>query len=90
MAQIRFTVKLNGTETNPYHQFGLGLNPFPQLGRYEYAAQLLHLAKLGADPIPDPNYIRRHLRGWSEEFVEVCCSRFEKGKMVEFEVYFEE
>jgi hypothetical protein len=90
MARIQFTVRLNGTDTNPFHQFGVTQNPFPQLAKREYDGALRHLGKLGADPIPDPDHIRRHLVGFSEEFVNLCCARFWKGEMVEFEVYFEE
>jgi hypothetical protein len=90
MARIEFTVRLNGTNENPYHKLGLLQNPFPQVAKHEYSAQLLHLAKLGAVCIPDTNYIRRHLEGYSKEFVEECCRRFRRGEMVEFEVYFDE
>ncbi len=79
-------VNLNGTDTNPFHVMGLTQNPFPQLARYEFDRYTLHLAKLGADPVPDTDYIRAHLRGWSPEFVELCCKHFVRGKMVRFVV----
>lgn len=90
MRRIQFTVRLNGTDENPFHKFGMTQNPFPQVARYEYTRHLLRLQKLGGDPIPDTDYIRRTLTGFSEEFVDLCCTRFKKGEMVEFEVYFEE
>ena len=80
-------VDLNGTDTNPFHKFGLTQNPFPQLGRMEFDRYTLHLAKLGADPIPDTDYIRNHLRGWEPEFVDGCCARFKKGEMVTFFIH---
>jgi hypothetical protein len=39
---------------------------------------------LGGDPIPDVDYIRRHLEGWSDEFIELCCEQFKPGEYVEF------
>jgi hypothetical protein len=90
MAKIQFTVRLNGTNENPFHRLGLIQNPFPQVAKSEYAPHLLHLARLGGVCIPDTDYIRRHLQGWSEEFVEGCCRRFRRGEMVEFDAYFEE
>jgi hypothetical protein len=90
MARIQFTVRLNGTDTNPFLQFGLSQNPFTQLSDAKYDAALRQLGKLGAEPIPDTDHIRRHLVGFSEEFVNLCCARFQKGKMIEFEVYFDE
>jgi hypothetical protein len=81
---MTFTVCLNGTDTNPYVELGLTQNPFPQIAEYEYTAQILHLQALGGMPIPDVDYIRRHLTGWSPEFVEGCCKRFRKGEYVKF------
>lgn len=89
MATMRLTVNLNGTDTNPWHQYGLMQNPFPQIADARYEKQIRHLAKLGADPIPDTNYIRKHLEGWSKEFVDGCCERFRKGEMVTFNIQFE-
>jgi hypothetical protein len=51
--KFQFEVVLNGTDTNPYHKYGLEKNPFPQIARYEYTAHMLHIAHLGGDPIPD-------------------------------------
>lgn len=87
---MKLTIILNGTNENPFHKMGLKQNPFPQLGMQEYDAMCLHLQKLGADPIPDTSYIKNHLKGWSKEFVELCCEKFKKGEMIEFEVTFEE
>jgi TorA maturation chaperone TorD len=47
---------------------------------------MLHLARLDGDPIPDTDYIRNHLRGWSPEFIELCCKQFRKGELVAFDV----
>ncbi len=83
---MKFTVALNGTDQNPYHQFGLKQNPFPQIGDARYDPSLRHLARLGAEPIPDIEYIKKHLTGWSDEFVNLCCRMFKKGEMVRFTV----
>lgn len=87
---MKLSVALNGTDENPFHRMGLKQNPFPQLGMQEYDSVCLHLQKLGADPIPDIDYIINHLKGWSKEFVELCCQNFKKGEMVEFEVSFQD
>lgn len=87
---IKITVKLNGTDNNPYSQWGVTSNPFPQYAKYPYTGAVLHLQKLGSDPIPDVAYIREHLKGWNPEFVDLCCDRFKKGEMVSFEISFED
>lgn len=84
----KFLVELNGTDENPYHRLGLTQNPFPQLGKAEYDAAERRLHSLGGDPIPDTDYIREKLKGFNPEFVELCCSKFEKGKMVKFYIEF--
>lgn len=81
-------VVLNGTDENPWHLYGLSQNPFPQIAKAEVSGLLLHLAALGGDPIPNVEYIRGYLKGWSDEFVELCCAKYEQGKMVEFHVEF--
>lgn len=85
---MKLSIALNGTDENPYHRMGLKQNPFPQLGMQEYDGICLHLQKLGADPIPDIDFIKNHLNGWSEEFIDLCCRMFKKGEMIEFEVSF--
>ncbi len=84
--KMELEVRLNGTDTNPFHQYGLKQNPFPQLGKYEYDSHCLQVQKLGAHPIPNADYIRETLKGFSQEFVELCCHMFQKGKMVKFTV----
>lgn len=81
---MKLRVRLNGTDKNPFHMYGLKQNPFPQIAKYEYVAHIMHLQKLGADPIPNVEYIRKHLEGWKPEFVELCVKNFVPGKMVEF------
>jgi hypothetical protein len=84
-------VKLNGTDINPFYKmYGVKQNPFPQIADYKYAAQCIHLQKLGATPIIRVQEIRDHLKGWSKEFVDLCCSKFVPGQMVEFTVKFED
>lgn len=85
---ITLRVVLNGTNENPWHKFGLKQNPFPQLASAEYAQQALHLQKLGADPIPNVEYIREHLKGWHPDFVDLCCKMYKPGELVRFQVEF--
>jgi hypothetical protein len=68
---MKITVALNGTDKNPFEQYGVTQNPFPQIAEYEYAPACLRLQKLGGLPIPQNNaeqYIRETLKGFSEEF----------------------
>lgn len=82
--QIR--VDLNGTGENPYARWGLSQNPFPQIASAETDMHLRHLAKLGAEPIPDADYIRHHLKGWSQEFIDLCIRQYRQGEYVSFNV----
>lgn len=86
--KVTLRVALNGTNENPYHKLGLTQNPFPQIATFEANGACFHLAKLGADPIPNAHAIREHLRGWGTEFVDLCCERFKKGVYVVFYVEF--
>jgi hypothetical protein len=85
---MRFQVTLNGTERNPFEQFGLTQNPIPSSGSREFDAALLHLQALGGEPIPHQEvgqaeaYIRAHLAGWSKEFVDMCVAAFQPGMIV--------
>lgn len=88
---MKLQVKLNGTATNPFARYGLKQNPFPQIAEYEYSAGCLQVQKLGGEPIPHDRYeeyIRDVLSDFSEEFVNLCVSRFKPGEMVEFDVTF--
>lgn len=83
---MRFEVTLNGTAENPFAKMGLTQNPFPQIAEAQYAAGCLRVQALGGEPIRDVQDIRERLKGFSEEFVGLCCARFEPGKMVRFAV----
>lgn len=85
---MKFKVQLNGTNENPYHKFGLSQNPFPQLAKYEYTHWILQAQKLGGDPIPNTQYIRDTLKGFTNEFIELCCKKYVLGEYVTFEVEF--
>jgi hypothetical protein len=91
--QIKIRVELNGTDSNPWHIFGLTQNPIPQLGKYEYDRACLQMQKLGGPPIPHDRveeYIRKVLKGFDEEFVKLCVDQFKPGEIVRFEVFFPE
>lgn len=88
--KMRLFIELNGTDENPYGKLGMTQNPFPQIAQAEYTDGCLQLQALGGEPIPDTDYIRKHLRGWSKEFVDLCCAQFQKGKVVKFYVSWEE
>lgn len=87
----RFVVRLNGTNENPWHRFGLLCNPFPQIAKAEYMAGEAAIAALDGDPLSGPEDIRNRLRGWvSDELIELCVAQFRPGEHVAFEVTFEE
>jgi hypothetical protein len=83
-------VVLNGTDVNPYHRWGLTQNPIPQLGVRQWDEQVLRVQGLAGEPIPSVEYIREKLDGMSIEFVELLCSKYVKGEVVEFDVSWEE
>lgn len=85
---MRITVKLNGTDENPYAKYGLKCNPFPQIGLDEFRGANALLADLAANPIKDLDDLRNRLKGCTGEFIDLCCQRFEKGKTVEFQIDF--
>ena len=85
---MKLKVALNGTDTNPYMKMGFTQNPFPQVAKAELMHAMNQLNKLAAEPIPDTRYIRETLKGWSEEFVDLCVQKFKKGQYIEFTVEF--
>lgn len=88
MATLR--IELNGTDANPWHAMSLKQNPFPQLARFETDHQVRRIQALGGDPIPNAEYIRVFLKGFvTQELIDLCVSRFEKGKLVRFNVYWQ-
>jgi hypothetical protein len=86
--KLTLRVTLNGTDANPWHRFGLKLNPFPQIARAELTGAMRQLASLDGDPIRDEADLRARLRGWSEEFIEACLANFKPGKRTRFVVSF--
>jgi hypothetical protein len=85
---LQLDILLNGTNENPWHTYGLTQNPFPQIAKYEWTARCLVLQSLGGDPIPNVAYIREKLKGFTEEFINLCCDKFRPGKLVRFTVAF--
>src|SRR5215469_13142216 len=72
-------VRLNGTDTNPFHAMGLTQNPFPQLGKAKWDKAERQLHRLGGDPIPHdaaPAYIADVLTGFHQEFIDLCIKNF--------------
>lgn len=84
----RLRVTLNGTDKNPYARYGLKHNPFPQMGKAEYQGAEMAVNSLGGEPIKDEADIRRRLRGFSAEFVNLCVHNFKPGVTVSFYVTF--
>ena len=88
MERIELNVTVNGTDTNPWHRFGLRQNPFPQTGKAEYAAGERQLASLDGDPVRTSDDIRERLAGFDPKFVEGVIRRWQPGRRVSFKVMF--
>jgi hypothetical protein len=82
--QIRVT--LNGSPTNPWHQYGLKANPFPQIPKAEFRTANEMLQRLDSDPLTSTDDIRRILDGCDSEFVDLCCRVFKPGERISFDV----
>jgi hypothetical protein len=83
-------VRLNGTDENIWHKWGLKKNPFPQIGKAEFDAAERQINSLDGDPIKNIADIRRRLEGFDREFIELCIKQFKPGKRTVFEVTFPE
>jgi hypothetical protein len=88
MDRIELNVTINGTGMNPWHRFGLRQNPFPQIGKAEYAAGERKLASLDGDPVRSADDIRERLAGFDPEFVEGVIQRWQPGRRVRFKIVF--
>jgi hypothetical protein len=88
MDRIELNVTINGTGMNPWHRFGLRQNPFPQIGKAEYAAGERKLASLDGDPVRTADDIRERLAGFGSEFVEGVIQRWQPGRRVRFKIVF--
>jgi hypothetical protein len=88
MDRIELNVTINGTGVNPWHRFGLRQNPFPQIGKAEYAAGERQLASLDGDPVRTADDIRERLAGFGPEFIEGVIQRWQPGRRVRFKIVF--
>jgi len=86
---LEFTVRLNGTSENHWHRMGLTQNPFPQIAKAELMHGMMQINSLDGDPITGPADIRARLKGFTEEFIQLCISQFKPGEQVEFDVCFD-
>ncbi len=85
---MKFKVKLNGTNVNSWHPYGLKQNPFPQMPKAEYMPLNNLLNNLAAEPIGSIAALKEKLEGASQEFIDLCCSKFKVGERVEFCIEF--
>jgi hypothetical protein len=81
---VKIRVRLNGTDSNPYHKMGLTRNPFPVIPKAEFSAANDLLARLDAEPIESSTHLLELLRETTSEFQEVCLKYFQLGKHVSF------
>jgi hypothetical protein len=87
-ARLAMEVVINGTDTNRWHAYGLTCNPFPQLGRAEFAAGERQIASLDGDPVRGPEDIRERLAGFAPAFIEGVIERWQPGERVAFLITF--
>lgn len=85
---VRITVRINGTDENPWGRYGLKVNPFPQTGIGELQAGEMALASLDGEPITSAADIRKRLKGFSDELVDLCIQQWMPGQRVEFDITF--
>jgi hypothetical protein len=85
---IRLTVRINGTDTNPWARYGLRQNPFPQVAKHELLAGERMLASLDGEPVTTTQDIRDRLAGCSAELIELCIAQWRPGERVEFDIVF--
>ena len=86
--RYKFTVRLNGTDKNPWNKYGLTQNPFPQIGKAEFNTGESAVRALDGEPIKGPNDIRERLKGFTPEFIQLCIDNFKPGERTAFEVIF--
>jgi hypothetical protein len=87
---MQFTVRINGTNENPWHKFYLTQNPFPQIAKAEYDAHMQAINRLDGDPIKSTDDIESILKGFSREFIDECKKRYKPGERVKFDVYWKD
>jgi hypothetical protein len=85
---VTVPVQLNGTNFNPYAAMGFKSNPFPTIPKAEFTWANAMLADLRSKPIKDTDDLRKRMKGCSEELIELCVSKFQKGAIVTFSVAF--
>lgn len=89
------TIRINGTDTNPWHRFGLTRNPFPQVGLREWDSFDRFLAELGAKPMPTTEALNKflaearelaipHRRDDFDRFCEVVRMHYVPGDIASF------
>ena len=83
---MKIVVTLNGGPKNVWHTYGLRCNPFPQIGKFEFATANRMLRELDSDPLTGPEDIRRILKGCDHDFIELCCSQFKAGERIQFTI----
>ena len=85
MASMKVTI--NGTNKNPFIRLGLTCNPFPQLGEYSLDAGEHPVNLLASTQIVSTSQIQSILKGFTPEFVNLCCHKFAPDEVVEFTVH---
>ena len=83
---MQVTVRLNGTDTNPFERMGLRSNPFGQISKAEFAGADALLNDLHARPIKDEADLRERLVGCTQEFIDLCVNQFRPGEIARFTV----
>lgn len=85
---MKITVRINGTDENPWAKMNLRQNPFPQIPKAEYETANRQLNSLDGEPVRGEADIRARLQGWTEEFIQACLANYVPGERTQFTVSF--
>jgi hypothetical protein len=81
---MKITVKINGTDENPWHKMNLKQNPFGQICKAEFDRAEQQLNSLDGDPVKSEEDIRNRLKGFDPTFVAGVIERWVPGERTEF------
>ena len=80
-------VIINGTNKSVFAGLGLTCNPFPQIGKYETDSRERRIKLLSSTQIVSTSQIQSILKGFTPEFVNLCCHKFTPDEVVELTVH---
>lgn len=85
---MKVTVRINGSNINPWSSMGMKANPFPQIPKAEFSGANELLRRLDSAPIKSEKQLREILVGCTPEFIDVCVRQYTPGKRISFDIEF--